>query len=194
MKVMKKKSPLLLAVLLSSNLLVGCGTELPFVGNLQDKIIPLLDTVENAVEPLKGVIRPLRERFFPRKKRTSRTARRLNQDPSQPANDSSGEDEDAPPAQPSPTPVPQNPEQKKTEANMTFDHWRTLGIRKLYEGETLEAIADFKKAHAIKPNDANIQDWIFLAENPGAGQKRPGESLPPDPSMFQPTTAPGKSF
>ncbi|HEY9766480.1 MAG TPA: hypothetical protein V6C82_08935, partial [Chroococcales cyanobacterium] len=105
---MKKKIPVLLAVLLSSNLLVGCGTELPFVGNLQEKIIPLLDTVENAVEPLKGVIRPLRERFFPRKKRTSRAARRLNQDPSQPASEDSSSEEDTPPTPPPPTPVPQN--------------------------------------------------------------------------------------
>lgn len=173
-----------LCCLMLAALLSGCSMELPVIGNVQDKVLPLLDTLENTLTPLKGVIGPLRERFFPQEEAEKQQTptgprRRRHAAAANPAENN--EDEDQPQA--TPAPVQQDPRQKRIETNMAFDHWRSEGIRKIYEGETLEAIECFKKALALRPNDPNIQDWLFLVENRSSGKKN--SNALPDPGPME---------
>lgn len=162
-----------LFICLSISLLSGCNMELPLIGNVQDQMVQALDTLENIASPLKGVIRPIKQQLFPHK---ALHHRRTAMDPSS-AGDSET-DEVTPSATPTPIPPPPTfSNQQQVRENIAFDHWRSLGIQHIYEAQTAEAIACFKKAAAMRPNDKYIQDWIFAAENP--------VSAPPSESYTQ---------
>ncbi|MEB3284300.1 MAG: hypothetical protein VKN33_03325 [Candidatus Sericytochromatia bacterium] len=45
-------------------------------------------------------------------------------------------------------------------ANLAFDMVRARGIAEVYEGRTKVALATFKSARAMKPNDQSVQLWI----------------------------------
>lgn len=148
---------------LSISLLSGCNMELPVVGNVQDQLVQVLDTIEGIASPMKGVIQPIKQHFFPHK---AQHHRRTTADASS-TGDSNNGDEVLPSATPTPIPPPPTfSNQQQVRKNIAFDHWRSLGIQRIYEGQTKEAIACFKKAAALRPNDTYIQDWIFAAENP----------------------------
>ncbi|MEB3238315.1 MAG: hypothetical protein VKO64_11915 [Candidatus Sericytochromatia bacterium] len=75
--------------------------------------------------------------------------------------------------------------EQQTRKNMLFDHYRTEGIEAIESGRTADAVASFKKAVQINPNDANAKMWLDIAEHPEnhpaevpAAEANPLEGLP----------------
>jgi tetratricopeptide (TPR) repeat protein len=142
------------------------------IGNVHDRLLHALNTIERVASPLKVVIRPIKQRFFPHSKK-HHLANTQTQDPSDAEDSSDSEDSAdavdavAPISIPTPVPTPSDyVYQQLIRKNMAFDHWRSAGIRNIYEGQTEEAIACFKKALAIRPDSDYIKTWIFVSENP----------------------------
>lgn len=68
----------------------------------------------------------------------------------------------ATPTPPSPYVGPRSP---VVQRNQRFDHWRIEGITLVREQKTKESLDAFKRALALRPDDATVQRWVGVIQD-----------------------------